>query len=514
MEPSERTATTDAARAEAMRRRGLDPEGGALRSRAARGAVVNALFMIGLAGLTLTRGFVVAIFVGSVAYGLWGILMVSLGTLVQLRDIGIGDKFIQQDEEDQVEAFQKAFTMELVVALGSMVVLGALLPVFAVIYGRTDFIGPALVVLLMLPAMAFAAPVWIYYRQMRFVRQRLMQAIDPVVGFVVTVVLAAAGAGVWAFVLGAVAGAWSLAAVAVASSPVPLRLRYDRGTLRSYVRFSWPLLMAGASVVVLAQSSAIATNAHLGIAALGAVALAANITQFTTRVQWLVEAALYPAVCAVKDRADLLRESFLKSNRLGMMWGMPFGIGLALFVSDLVEFGIGDEWRPAIELLQISGVVAALAQVCFNWDAYFRALGNTRPIAIHGWAAAITFLVVGIPLLLAFDLRGLALGIAAQAAAALAVRLFYVKRLFGDLHLLRHALSGLLPVIPGTAIVLLLRVLETGDRTLVQALVELVLFVGVTALATWRADGALLREFRGYLRREGATSRAEAPASA
>jgi O-antigen/teichoic acid export membrane protein len=189
-------------------------------------------------------------------------------------------------------------------------------------------------------------------------------------------------------------------------------------------------------------------------------------------------------------------------------------VGLARFVSDLVEFGIGDEWRPAIELLQISGVVAALAQICFNWDAYFRALGNTRPIAVHGWAAATTFLVVGIPLLLAYDLRGLALGIAAQAAAALAVRLFYVKRLFGDLHLIRHALAGILPVIPGTVLVLLLRVLESGPRTLAEALTELFLFVAVTALATWRADGPLLREFRGYLRRDSGAPAGEAPASA
>ena len=33
---------------------------------------------------------------------------------------------------------------------------------------------------------------------MEFVRQRLLQAVDPIVGFVVAVALAVAGAGYWA----------------------------------------------------------------------------------------------------------------------------------------------------------------------------------------------------------------------------------------------------------------------------------------------------------------------------
>ena len=43
----------------------------------------------------------------------------------------------------------------------------------------------------------------------------------------------------------------------------------------------------------------------------------------------------------VRDRTDLLFETFVKSNRLALMWGMPFGVGLALFAADLIDFVIG-----------------------------------------------------------------------------------------------------------------------------------------------------------------------------
>ena len=35
----------------------------------------------------------------------------------------------------------------------------------------------------------------------------------------------------------------------------------------------------------------------------------------------------------------------MKSKRLALMWGMPFGVGLALFGPDLVEFVLGSNGR-------------------------------------------------------------------------------------------------------------------------------------------------------------------------
>ena len=47
----------------------------------------------------------------------------------------------------------------------------------------------ALVALLVVPAQALQAPLWIFYREMDFVRQRKLQILDPVTGFVIAVAL-------------------------------------------------------------------------------------------------------------------------------------------------------------------------------------------------------------------------------------------------------------------------------------------------------------------------------------
>jgi O-antigen/teichoic acid export membrane protein len=89
-----------------------------------------------------------------------------------------------------------------------------------------------------------------------------------------------------------------------------------------YVSFSWPLVLAGAAGIVTAQGSIITANAHLGIEAVGAITLAAAVSQFSDRLDQIVTGTIYPAICAVADRTALLHESFVKSNRLGLMWAV------------------------------------------------------------------------------------------------------------------------------------------------------------------------------------------------
>jgi O-antigen/teichoic acid export membrane protein len=486
--------------AEVARRRGFRLRGRSLREHVARGTLINGAFMIGLSGLGLLRGFVLAAFLTRVDYGIWGIVIVTLGTLVSLKQVGVGDKYIQQDEDDQELAFQKAFTLEVALTAAFMALMVALIPIVAAVYGEPELITPGLVILAVLPAGVLQIPIWTYYRRMEFVKQRSLLAIEPVVAFFVSVGLAIAGAGYWSLVIGMVVGAWAAAGVALIVSPYRLRLRWDSRTVRSYAGFSWPLFVVSLGSLAIAQGSFFLTDAFLGLAGAGAVALAATITQFTQRVDGLITNTLYPAVSAVRERIDLLHESFVKSNRLALMWAVPFGVALSLFCSDLVSFGIGEEWRPAVVVLQVFGVAAAVGHIGFNWDAYFRARGDTKPLAAASVVAAVVFLASVVPLLSAYGLDGFAAAIALQTVAHVACRAYYLGRLFKGFDFLAHALRSFAPTVPAAAAVLVARAVEGGQRSLAMALAELLVYVMVTLGATLALERPLLREALGYLR--------------
>jgi O-antigen/teichoic acid export membrane protein len=480
---------------------GRPAAGSGLRIRAARGTIVNAIFLTSVNTLALLRGFIVAAFLSTTEYGVWGIVLVVLATLALLRQIGIGDKYIQQDEPDQELAFRKAMTFELGLSLIALAGGAILVPVMAAVLDAPKIVAPALVALLVIPAYALQAPLWIFYREMDFVRQRKLQAIDPVLGFVIAVGLLVAGAGYWGLIVGIVIGAWAGALVSVRASPYRIGLAFDRDTLRAYASFSWPLVLAGGAAVVVGQGLVVVGEAKLGLAGVGIIALASVISQYSDRADQAITQTIYPTICAVKDRADLLYEAFVKSNRLALMWGAPFGFGLALFAEDLVQFAIGEKWRPGIGLMQAIGVAVAIHQIGFNWDAFYRALGRTKPVGVAAGIAIVAFVAIALPLLASDGLRGLALATLLVEGVNFAVRMFYLRRLFPSFDFIRHSARALLPSVPAVAIVIGVRLLFGGEETLLAALALLALYILVTIAATAFVERQLLREIVAYLRR-------------
>lgn len=488
------------------------PDG--LRSATSRGSLVYGLFSVALTVLGLIKGFLVAGFLTPVDYGIWGLLAVSLGTLLWLTQLGFDDKYIQQDDADQERAFQLAFTLNCILGALFMVIMLASLPLFALAYGRWDIVAPGALLTLAVPAAALQMPQWFYFRKMDFVKERMLQSFDPLVSIPVTVGLAAAGMGYWAVVIGTVAGGWSAAAAAVRARPYPMRPRWEPHVFRSYVSFSWPLFVASASGVSVAQSSVLVAQNVAGTAAVGAIALGSTISQYTARVDGMVSTSLYSAVCAAKDRTEIMFEAFSKSNRLALLWGVPCGVGIALFTPDLVRFWLGDRWDFAIPVIQAFGLGAAMNQICSNWSVFFRARGETRPMAVEGVAMLVAVLLVAIPLLIWEGVEGYAIGMIVATAVIVAVRVIYLSRIFPGFQIWSHTLRAVWPTIPALIAVVVLRSLfPEMDEHLGGALTQMLVFVAVVALLTFTAERALIREIISYLRRRSSTPSPLGPVS-
>jgi O-antigen/teichoic acid export membrane protein len=462
--------------------------------------VINAAFNVALQLLSFLKGWIVAGFLTATQYGVWGLLVISLGTLLWLAQIGIDDKYIQQDHPDQEKAFQLAFTLQCMLAGFFMVVLAAGIPVFAAIYGKPEIIAPGLVLTLAMPTAALNTPLWVFYRKMDFLKQRRLAMWDPIAAFVVTVALAVAGAGYWALVLGTLAGAWAGAIVAVRSSPYPLRLYYEKGTLREYATFSYPILISTASGVMVAQVPVLFVQRHIGTAAVGAITLAGTISLYTNRVDEIVTQSLYPVIARVKEKPALLFEAFTKSNRLALMWGVPAGVGIALFTHDIVTHILGVKWLFAIPVIQVMALTAGFNQFGFNWAAFYKARGNTRPIAVAGVVMMISVIALAVPLTFTYGVKGYAYGMAGATAILILMRCWYLAKLFPSFAIFGHAFRAIWPTIPATGAVLLLRMLGDGPRGAGVAVGEALLYGAIVIGCTFVSERALLREMIGYLR--------------
>ena len=472
-----------------------------LRRRTARGVLVNGGFILVAEGVVLVQQVLVARLLTTFQVGLYGIVSITVITLLTLKQVGIDEQYVQQDDDDQELAFQRAFSIDLALGLVFALLVAVLAPLVALLYGDWR-IAPLMLALAYLPiAFAFQAPAWIFFRRMDFLRQRMVQGAVPIATFVATLVLLLAGLDVWGLVLGAMAGNLVAVVIAMRLSPYPMRFDLHAPSVRLYATFSWPILFAAVAGLVIRQGQVFAFDAHLGLAGAGFITLAVVITRYADRADQIVTATIYPAICAVTDRKDVMTELFVKSNRVTAMWALPFGAFLALFSADLVEYVLGDKWEPAVILLQVLGVTGAVHQLGFNWTAFYRAVGISRPQAVYATAAALAFLAVPLPLLFAAGIEGFAYGMFAVMAAAWGTRAIYIKRLLPDVRLTALAVRAAAPVLLASAAVLLMRLAETGDRCAGLALAELAVFALVLAAATWAWERPLLREMAGYLKR-------------
>jgi O-antigen/teichoic acid export membrane protein len=468
-----------------------------LRARTVRGALITAAVLVGIDGLVLVQGLIVTRLLGPEEIGLYGIVSITVVTILALKRVGIDEAFVQQDEDDQQAQFQYAFTLELLLAVAVTAVLAALAPVVAAVYGQPRLLGLMLALSYLPIAAALQAPLWIFFRRMDYARQRGLQAIQPLVTFAVTLPLAAGGVGVWSIVIGQIAGYAVAVAVALAVSPFPLALRWDRAVAGRYLSFSAWVLVALLSALVVAQGQVIAFESWGGLAAAGFVTLALTLTRYIDRADQIVTATIYPAICAIQGRTHALEELFVKSNRATLLYVLPASAGLVLFAPDLVAFVVGQRWHGAVGLVQGLAGAAALQQLGFNWFSFYRAHGDTRPPAVEGMVAAAAFVMLAIPGLALWGVAGFVWGRMLGVAIALAVRWVYVRRLLPGVRVVDIVAGALIPLAPAVAAVVALRLaLWGGDRTAAQAFAEVVLFLALFGAGALRRERALLSELR------------------
>jgi len=477
-----------------------------LRRRTSRGALLNGAFVGGAELLLVAQGIVVTAILGPEAIGLYGAVSATAVTITGLKRVGIDEEFVRQAEGEQEEEFQRAFTLDLSLSVVLAFVIAAAAPFVALAYGDDRLLALTLAVSYLPVAFSLQSPTWIFFRRMDFMRQRVLQAIVPVVTVAVTVPLAVAGVGVWSLVIGPFVANATAAAAAIAVSPYRLRIRWDRVAASRYLHFSWPIFVSVLAMLIVLQGQVLAFDLAEGLAAAGYITLAATLTRYADRVDRILAATIYPAICAVQDRPATLAELFAKSNRLALAWVVPFCGGLVLFAPDLIEFVLGDEWEPAVGLLQGLAVAAGLQQLGYNWFSFYRAAGNPRPQAVESVVMVGSFLLLAVPGLFAWGFDGFVAGRIAGVLMMLGVRRHFVRGLLPGVGLARLGLRAIAPVAIAAAAVVLVRLAISGDREPAQAIAEIVLFTGVSGALTWIFERGLLNEAGGYLRRAPASA--------
>ena len=415
---------------------GTQGEGG-LATKVSRGVGWNLITGLIVELLTLAQFLILPIFLSPADYGIYGIAAGIAFVGFMLRDFSLGMKFVQDTERDRQRAFDIAFTLELLLGIGGTIIIAAAAPLVGWAYGDSQLTW---VVLAMAPfafAGMLALPEYILIKDMRFFTRMLRQTATHVVSFAVTIWAAWAGYGVWALVIGLPVNMFMMLVTLWPVVRFWPHLVWNKADFKQYLNFGWPLwagslCLAGFYLGVINMLTVV-----FGFAIAGFFQRIWRLIEFSYRLNIRTTHAVYPAVVRIGQDLPRLRGAHIVINRLTMLVSAPIGFALIFLAPDLIRIWPSDWWAAA-PFFQVVGVFFVFGTLAFDWDTYYRAAGDTKPMFLI-WLYLLGFLPVILVLVWAFGEPGLWAAIVMLSLYVYLVRSYYARKLLGNVSALAAA---------------------------------------------------------------------------
>lgn len=346
---------------------------------------------------------------GSVAAAL---TIIAFGQM--LRDIGLGAALVQRKElsQEQIDA-SVGMSLALGIALG--IATAAVAPLVANFYDDDGLIPMVRVLAVMFVIRAFGSvPRALCEREMLFRALSIADFASFFLGSVVSVSLAAAGAGVWSLIVGYLleSAVVTLAVFVVRPTRVHLRIRFEH--LRGLLGFG-----AGTTAADIAQYFAnfgdyLVVGAMRGQAALGLYTRAYELMRFPSAVFTNVARfVLFSAFARLQDDRERLGRAFRRGTFLTAAILLPASVGLIVLAPELIRILLGAQWSEAILPFQILSV-SMMARTSWKIGGTLaRAAGDVYAVAIANVAYAV-LVVVGALIGIQWGIVGVSIAIAIE----------------------------------------------------------------------------------------------------
>lgn len=254
-------------------------------------------------------------------------------------------------------------------------------------------------------------------KNLRFAELAKVELFGVLAGFCVSVVLAFAGAGVYALMAGTLSTAAVICLLAwlrLSEGWRPLaRLRLDE--IRQFIKFGAYMIGNNLANTFNSQIDVLLGGRLLGVQAIGLYNVPKNLT---LNVQMVINPIVtnvgLPVMAKVQHDMAQLKRVYLQTMRMTASVNFPIYVAMGLFAPEIVHFMLGEKWSDSIVLLQIFAVWGALrstgnpvgsllfatgkAKLSFKWNmALLVFIGPTiwvgSQFGVHGMAFSMTGLM-------------------------------------------------------------------------------------------------------------------------
>lgn len=336
-------------------------------------------------------------------YGVASMAVVYVG-LLQINHLGLAAAIVQRRDLSQ-EQVAKLGGFSVILGAAFFLLSIPLASPIAHFFGNAE-VGPAIAVLstIFLTSSFQMVPRGLLTRNLEFRRLASLDAVEALVGIVMTLVLALLGFRYWALILGAIASRLTGTVLALVWRHHPLRWPAQFKTIAGPIAFGFHVVIGGIAWYVFRTADHAIVGERLGSAALGSYGIAVTLASIPVdRLSALVAQAT-PAIFATvqHDRPALRRYVLALTEGIALVT-FPATVGLALVATEFVEVVLGESWRASITPLRVLALVAAYTSLMPLLTHVLLATGQSK----RTMQANIVLSIVLVPLFYVGSKRGI-----------------------------------------------------------------------------------------------------------
>jgi O-antigen/teichoic acid export membrane protein len=382
-------------------------------------------------------------------YGVMAIAAVIVSVIAGMAEFGLGTSLIQTSQLDRSELSRLAGMLAaLNLACGAAVVLasGPLAEIFD---------EPKLRAVIQVASLQFvlyaieAVPQSLIQREMNF---RIGASIDlcaAVVSSATTLCLAWLGFGVWALVLGNLAGG-CLRTVLLVTFGTFVRPTLGFQGLARHLRFGGLVTATRLLWQVTYQVDTLIAARFMTHDLLGMYSVSMHLATLPmNKTMGIINQVAFPAVARLQDELERLRERLLSSFRLLSFAAIAALWGLSSVAREFVDVVLGPQWAAAVFTLQVVSFVAPLRMLMALLATAVAAIGRAE-LELRNTVVSAVVLPVAFLIGVQWGINGLAVSWLVATPIILAINL---KRTCAPLGLTFGSMLGVMraPLIAGVA---------------------------------------------------------------
>jgi len=347
-----------------------------LKHKTIKGSMWSFVDSLSGQGITFLVGLILARMLTPEDYSLLGIIIIFISVFNSIVDSGFSNALIRKNDATDKD-YNTVFVSNLAISVILCAALYLLAPSISRFFDRPPLTDLLQVMSFIIIINAFAIiQRTILMKNIDFKTQTKISLISSISSGVVGIGMAHAGYGVWALV-GQQISRQGLNTIFlwVYAKWYP-KLQFSWESFKGLFGFGWKLLVSGLIDTAWREIYQVVIGKCYAPATLGQYTRAQQFGSiFSSNLNAVVQRVSYPVLSSIQDDKARLKAGYKRIIKTAMLPTFVLMLGMAGCAKSMIQVFVGDQWLPAVPLLQI---------ICFQMMLYPLHSLNLNMLQVEG----------------------------------------------------------------------------------------------------------------------------------